>query len=354
MALRLRIACPLILLAVRATAEDLPATQTQFNYLSPAQVPALPAPPRQYAAPLGFSGHIWGEPRSTFDRLPQLPADVLATWTRGKEISKEVVCTGRGQHECTVDDYVRAARMKQFDGDGFHVLSEYLIEGQGFKLPQTGVTFYPVVYQFCANWHGVRHRVPKDFDEINEFCGMRMLFDTESSAQLRQLPADHVTRYDLVLAELIARYGKPANFMWRGKVTVEPVDGPPIWASTGDKAHDDRKFDVYRWCPAPRDGLMTRCKASIVLSIDPDLGRGIVLFSTPEVWRYAWAREASDAAPDPLYTLLHALPLRTRTAFAVRMEEHRKADAEKKAASKEKTLTFENAPPVGGTANIKP
>ncbi len=343
-----------------AHAEDPVASQAQFSYLAPAHMPVLPAPPRHYEAPVGFDGHVWGQPRSTFDRLPQRPAVVLAAWTRGKEISKDVICTGRGIEQCTVDDYVRASRMKQFDGDGFHVLSEYLVEGQGFKLPQTGVLFYPVVYQFCANWHGMRHKVPKDFDEINEFCGMRMLFDTESSAQLHQLPADHVTQYDLVLAELISRFGKPANFMWRGKVTVEPVDGPPIWASSGDKAHEDRKFNVWRWCPAGNDDLMTRCKASIVLSIDPDLGRGIVLFSTPAVWRYASAREAGDARPDPLYTLLNALPLRSRTAYAVRMEERRKADAAKKATvqkpaeQKSEGPTIIDAPSVGNTISNNP
>ena len=344
-------------------AEDPPAPETQFNYLSPAHVPSLPAPPRHYSAPAGFDGHTWGEPRTVFDRLPHEPAVVLAAWTRGKELSRQLICTGKGLQQCTVDDYVRAARTKQFDGDGFHVLSEYMVEGRGFKLPQTGVTFYPVVYQFCANWHGVRRKVPKDFDEMNEFCGMRMLFDTESTAQLRKLPPDHVTRYDLVLAELIARYGKPADFTWRGRVTVEPIDGPPIWATSDDKAHADRKFDVWRWCPAPRDGLMTRCKSSIVLSIDPDLGRGIVLFSTPEVWQYAYAREQGDAQPDPLYTLLHALPLKSRTAYAVRMQEHRKADAAKKAAAQksgepdaaqQKAVTFEEAPPAGNAGKSSP
>lgn len=364
--MRTRLRYPAILALLAACglvrAEDLPA-QRDFPYLAPGHMPVLPPPPRHYSAPTGFDGHPWGEPRSAFDRLPQQAAVVLAAWTQGKEISKDIICTGRFIGQCTVEDYVRAARTKQFEGDGFHVLSEYMVEGRGFKLPQTGVTFYPVVYQFCANWHGMRHKVPKDFDDINEFCGMRMLFDTESSAQLRQLPPDHVTQYDLVFAELLSRYGKPESFIWRGKVTVEPVDGPPIWAS-GDKEHADRKFNVWRWCPALQDGLMTRCKASIVLSIDPDLGRGVVLFSTPEVWKYASAREQGDARPDPLYTLLYALPLRTRTAFAVRMEERRKADAAKKASSKksgepsmassEKVLTIEESPQAGGTSPAKP
>ena len=349
---------PLLVAGGVARAEELPA-QPQFNYLAPAHVPVLSPPPRHYRAPIGFDGHEWGEPRSSFSGLPSEPAVVLGAWTHGKESSQNLICTGRGMQQCTVDDYVRAARNPQLEGDGFHVLSEYLVEGRGFKLPRTGVTFYPVVYQFCANWHGMRRKVPKDFDDMNVFCGMRMLFDTESSAQLRELPPDHVTQYDLVLAELIARFGKPANFMWHGKVTVEPVDGPPIWAWSRDKAHDDRKFDVWRWCPAPTGGLMTRCKASIVLSIDPDRGRGIVLFSTPEVWEYAYARESGDARPDPLYTLLHALPLRTRTAFAVHMEERRKTDAAKKMATQKagepaiaapgNTLNVEQAAPIEGT-----
>ena len=313
-----------------ASAEDAVARHV-FPYLAPANVPRFPRPPRRYTPPDGFAGHKWGDLRSTFTRLPEQPAAVRAAWTHGKRVGNEVVCTGRDVQACTVQDYLNSQRTWLFEGDGFHVLSEYMIESQGFRFPQSGVLIHPVVYEFCANWHGKRNRVPEKFEKMNRLCGMRLLFETESLGELRKLPEDHVTQYDLVLSELTSLYGKPANFTWRGHVTVETVAGPAVFTPSVD-----RKFKTWRWCPAPPDGLMTRCEASIVLSIDPDVGRGIVLFSTPAMWQYAFARESSeDAAPDALYTLMHALSFKHRYALAKRKEAAWKA-AEAKKAKREK------------------
>jgi len=324
---RTSLATAISLLAIIAAAHHARADDAQptpaplFKYLAPADVPKLNLPPKRYEPPEGFAGHAWGDLRSRFDKLPQEPAAIRGAWTRGFLKPLEVICTGTGIERCTIENFARAQRQQMREGDGFHLLSEYIIESQGYKYPGTGVVLHPIVYQFCANWHSMRRKVPKDFDELNKFCGMRMLFDTESTADLRALPEDHVTQYDLVLAELIARYGKPANFTWRGRVTVESVDGPLTYMRT-----EDRKFNTWRWCPAPRDGLMTRCDASIVLSIDPDIGRGIVLFSTPALWEYAYARESTEeAAPDPLYTLMHALSFKHRAEQTKKKEEYLKA-----------------------------
>jgi len=100
---------------------------------------------------------------------------------------------------------------------------------------------------------------------------------------------------------------------------------------------EDRKFSSCRWCPAPRDGLETRCDASIVMAIDPDIGRGVVLFSTPALWRYAHARESIGEdvevrPPDPLYTLLHGLPMKEREAKRQLILADQRAAQEKQAA----------------------
>src|SRR5688572_12030812 len=85
---------------------------------------------------------------------------------------------------------------------------------------------HPVVYQFCSNCHGMRNSVPDRFKDLHRFCGALMLFDSESRAKVRELPPDHVTRYDLVLSELMSRYGKTEKFSRRGRVTVEYADDP--------------------------------------------------------------------------------------------------------------------------------
>jgi|KBSSwiStaDraftv2_1062776.scaffolds.fasta_scaffold111285_2 hypothetical protein len=342
-----RIAFGLVLVACEALAyADTPdisqAPLMPVSYLAPDQAPKFPAPPKRYNAPLGFEGHRWGEPPSAFTRLPEKPQGIGAAWTSGKVTSIDLNCRATGPAGCSIEDYLRASRLQRLEGGGFHVLTEYYIENQGFKLPTSGVVVAPVVYQFCANWESFIKEVPEDIEKLRKFCGVRMLFQSETRAQLRDLPADHVTRYDLVLSELISRYGKPANFTWRGHVMIEPVSGPVGPASRGE-----RKFDTWRWCPAPRDGLMTRCRASIVLTLDPDQGRGIVLISTPAVWQYAMARESGDAKPDPLYTLLHALSLKYRTEYAHREEQRYKAEKE---AEARKTGLKKPAPePASGT-----
>jgi hypothetical protein len=112
-----------------------------------------------------------------------------------------------------------------------------------------------------------------------------------------------VTRFDLVLAELVAQYGKPAGFVRRGRVEVEVLG-----EAEEPSARGDREFSTWRWCPAMDRAFSTRCKASIVLSMDPDLGRGVVLLATPPIWEYAYAREHGHAKGDPLFALMHARP----------------------------------------------
>lgn len=307
----------------------------EVKYLPPANAPALRPPPKRYVAPKGFAGFRWGERRNSFTRLPAEPAAVRAAWALGKERPLEFICSGAGMASyqalysgCSLDEILRKAHPDR-EGGGIHVLSEYLIDGQGFKFTDTGIVLYPVVYEFCANWISQKRDVPKDFDELNKFCGMRLLFDTESRSQLAQLPDDHVTRYELVLAELIANYGKPAGFMWRGRVTLEPIEDSPEPVQ-----REERKFSTWRWCPAPDHGLQPSCNASVILSIDPDQGRGIVLFATRALWQYAYAREAGDAQPDPLFTLMHALQPKQRNVFRQKREAERQAADERAARLK--------------------
>ena len=161
---------------------------------------------------------------------------------------------------------------KTFEGGGTYVLSEYSIDGQGFRFGNEadGVVLHPVVYQFCANWGQTKKtEPPPNFDSINKFCGMKFLFQSETREELRKLPDEHVTTYDRLLEKLIAKYGRPDGFQKRGKVVIETVEG-----DSSDPA--DRKFGIWRWCPAKGNGLHTSCNASVVLSLDPVTGEGTV------------------------------------------------------------------------------
>jgi hypothetical protein len=191
---------------------------------------------------------------------------------------------------------------KTFEGGGTYVLSEYSIEGQGFRFGNEvdGVVLHPVVYQFCANWGQTKKsEPPPNFDSINKFCGMKFQFQSETREELRKLPDEHLTAYDRILEKLIAKYGRPDGFQKRGKVVIETIEG-----DSSDPA--DRKFGIWRWCPAKGSGLHTSCTASVVLSLDPVTGQGAVMYSTPQLWEFAYARENYGFKGDKLFRILHA------------------------------------------------
>jgi len=262
----------------------------------------------KYVAPEGFGGHVWGELRSKFDRLPNEPVGVGAAWMRPQEKESTFECVPLSNPGAQItgavggcDFQATLLRMrKSFEGGGFYVLSEYTIEGQGFRYgdEKDGVVLHPVVYQFCANWDETKREVPPKFDEINKFCGVRFMFQSDTREQLRKQPAEYVTNYDRMLDKLLAKFGQPDNFRRRGQVVIETLEG-----ESSDQA--DRKFSIWRWCPARDKGLHTDCTASVVLSLDPATGVGTVLYSTPLLWEFAFAREQNNKG-DRLFKMLHA------------------------------------------------
>jgi hypothetical protein len=264
----------------------------------------------KYVAPEGFADHQWDDLRSTFSRLPDKPIGVGAAFMLTLQKQTDFTCvpvvtTGpvTGAVE-GCDFYATLQRLRtNFQGGGVYVLSEYTIEGQGFRFGDADpVVMHPVIYDFCANWpSGTRKRgeAPPNFDQLDKFCGMRFMFESETREQLRSLPAEHVTNYDRVLDKLLKKYGEPKGYLRRGRVLIETLDGESTDVS-------DRKFSIWRWCPAVGDGLKTECKASVTLSLDPATGQGSVQYATPLLWEYAFAREHNGFKGDRLYKLLHA------------------------------------------------
>jgi hypothetical protein len=268
----------------------------------------------KYEAPEGFASHKWGDLRSTFDRLPETPIGVGAAWMRQKEKQQDFTCVQTNPPAgsqitgavggCDFQATLLRLRSNFDGGGGSYVLSEYAIDAQGFRFgdEQNGVLLHPVVYQFCANWGGAvkkRGDLPPNFDALNKFCGMRFMFQSENREQLRKLPSDAVTNYDRVLARLLTKYGQPEGYLRRGRVLIETIEG-----DSADVA--DRKFSIWRWCPAKDDGFHTGCTASVVLTLDPTTGVGTVLYSTPLLWEYAFARENYGFKGDRLFKMLHA------------------------------------------------
>jgi hypothetical protein len=267
-----------------------------------AAVSADKPPKVKYVPPEGFAGFEWGALRSTFERLPKDPVGVGAAFGRPVEKDTNFICKPVfSETEQGCDMYSMIMTMsKKYEGGGFYVMSEYTIEGQGFKFGSgdQGVLLHPVVYQFCANWDATKKLVPEQFDSMNRFCGVRLLFHTETREELRKLPGEYTTNYDRVLTLLMDRFGKPDGFVHRGQVIIETLEG--------DSDVADRKFSVWRWCPARDRALHTSCTASVTLSLDLATGVGTVLYSTPLLWEFAYARENGGFKGEKLFRMLHA------------------------------------------------
>ena len=265
----------------------------------------------KFVAPEGFGGHAWGETRASFDRLPSQPVGVGAAWMRIQEKQAAYSCQLNNWLPKYIEQWIPQCKPQEtmrhpnfeFKAGGSYVVSEYAIDGQGFRYGDeaNGVVLHPVIYQFCANWQGRRRgKPPANFAELNRFCGMKFMFQSETIDELSKLPVDHVTAYDHVLERLIAKYGRPLGFSRRGKVFIDTVDSE----SKDDPSH---RFRTWRWCPAPEaNGLRTYCAASVTLTLDPVSGEGSILYSTPILWEFAFARENYGFQGDPLYRVLHA------------------------------------------------
>ena len=277
-----------------------------------ASLPASADEPRRvkYVPPEGFAEHRWGELRQSFTRLPRDPIGVAAAYILSQKQADVFTCgAGRylgpemhGAYESCNWQNTLDRIGATYVGGGFYILSEYTIPDQGFRWGNEadGVVIHPVVYQFCANWPAsIKKKVaPENFDKLNKLCGIRLVFQSETQEEVAKLPPDKSTVYDRMLEKLLARFGPPAHFSRRGQVIIENKDEPGIEAEA-------RKFSIWRWCPPAYNGLHTTCKASVTLSIDPETGRGQVLYATPLLWEYAWARENNGFKGDRLFKLLH-------------------------------------------------
>jgi hypothetical protein len=252
----------------------------------------------QYVPPAGLFGHKWGELRTSFDKLPERPLGITAAWMRPVLKDTEFSCGGG---DCS--DGALMTIWRKYEGGGFYVLSEYSIESQGLRYaPEDELELYPVVHQFCANWKSRKAEEPPNFSEINKYCGVKLMFQSETTEQLETLPRNYVTNYDRALDKLILKYGRPEGYSRRGQVSIEALEGD----NDGGGSAADRKFKIWRWCPAHGLDLGPDCTASIVLALDLDTGAGTVLYSTPLLWEYAYARHIHGFRNDPLYMMLHA------------------------------------------------
>lgn len=270
-------------------------------------------PAGKYTAPKGFARYEWGDALKAFKRLKENPVTLQLAYSEGRREVVDFMCAPTGSMQTlesaqaggaagSLDscDYQRALSTvrQRTDGRGFHLFGEFVVPNQGFRLESTDIVLYPVTYQFCANWKG-GEKSPEEMAELLTFCGMRMVFQSQTLEQMEAMSSEELTTYERVLEHLIGKYGKPKGYKPGQRVIVETADG-----RFADPR--SRRLDTYRWCPPTGGRFVPTCEASIVLGFSPESGNGVILYATPAVWEFAYARNESVQGGDPMYRFMHA------------------------------------------------
>lgn len=248
-----------------------------------------------YRPPTGFGGYVWNTPLGEFRRLAPEPVYVRIAHSQGHVADLDLDCVLEGS---------TVGQCSDIQGEGFHALTEYYVDSQGFRLNdsarQAKTVLFPITYQFCAQWVGFSNQLRGDVLQQLRLCGARLFFQSETARQESEIrDFDYVTSARRVLNWLIANHGDPEGYERKGTVIVGIPDAPlPI-------AQRKSRYDNWYWCRPKIDDMTPRCDASIVYTFDSETGRGQVILLTAPVWMYAHARRFGGSEDDPLYRVLH-------------------------------------------------
>ena len=201
----------------------------------------------KYVPPEGFAGHKWGELRSSSSgcrkQADRRRRRVDAAAARNQRNSPACPMSA-GPRRGAVDGCDFQATLlrlrKNFEGGGFYVLSEYTIEGQGFRYRRrerrrgAASGDLPVLRELGRR-PNAKCRPSSTRSTSSAACAC--MFKSETREELRKLPADHVTNYDRVLEKLMAKFGRPDSFVRRGQVIIETLDGDSTDADGAQVQH---------------------------------------------------------------------------------------------------------------------
>jgi hypothetical protein len=273
---------------------------------------------KEFRAPDGAGGYKWNTPLGKVGRLAADPLYVRVAFSKGKVTFFDSGCyrnlldsdSDGALDGLNVDFATANATCKETEGAGFHTLAEYYVDGQGFRFnDSTGakVVLFPITYQFCAHRNGLSGEFKGNPLEEMLLCGVRFHFRSENEQQEQAIkdPA-YRTAYDRTLNWLVDNYGPPEGFKREGTVIITDMDTVPVIQG---KREVRFKKNMY-WCRPKFEALVPTCDASIVLAFDSSTGKGQVIFLTPSVWAYAYAREFGGSPGDPLYRVLNGATVR--------------------------------------------
>jgi hypothetical protein len=250
---------------------------------------------KRYMPPPGLGSHAWGDRFTAFERLNPSPVTLELAYAPGRVSRVETLCP---PIDCSLERALLTLHQKA-SRNGFTLFAEFVVPGQGFRFKSTGVLMYPVTYQFCTGWPGESSKPPADITTRLQLCGVRLVFKSQTRTESDAMEDEQLTNYELIFHELMREFGKPDRYLRLGRVTIHTAEGEQT-------ERRKRNFRTWRWCAPIGMEFATACTASIVFGFNPESGNGVVMYSTPEVWNFAYNRDLSVQGHDPMYRFMHA------------------------------------------------
>jgi hypothetical protein len=224
--------------------------------------------------PTGFNGRAWGDGLNAFKGVRLWRANT-AVGSAGKVVE------------------FRDAYQQRLEGEGSFALAEYYFDRDRNPWVRQKVDLFIISYLFCSRWQGPY--LPRTVKSRLKLCGARLMFRSETSDD---------SNFDRLLRQLIALHGEPEGYERSGRITVETEDER---LTTPEKPMPD--FIRYRWCGVTAPALRPSCEATVTLAFDAKTGEGTVLYATPQMYDYAYARHQTSDENNELYVLLNDRPL---------------------------------------------
>jgi hypothetical protein len=253
-----------------------------------------------YRPPAGFNGHDWGAAFATFQGLTLWRANT-AEGSSGKVADMRFECVpdpGQPGSSCPLS----TSRTDQsVEGEGSYALGEYYFNQDRNPWVAQRIELATISYLFCAraeSWY-----VPRPLKKHLKLCGVRVLFRSDTERQLASREVGYESNFDRILRQLVAEHGEPPGYERHGRITIESEDQR---LSSPEK----RKpvYALYRWCGTDEASRSLRptCPATVTLSLEAVTGMGTILYATPVVYDYAYARHQMKDDNNELYVLLNS------------------------------------------------
>ena len=267
--------------------------------------PASLARADDYRPPDGFNGYTWGTVFGSFKGLELWHANTASGFI-GKVTDFRLQCKPDPSDPSITCSPSASEVIQQVQGEGSHAVAEYYFDKDRNPWASRRIELYTISYLFCASTKG--SSIPRPLKKHLKLCGARVMFRSDTLAQMAARDVGYESNYDRVLRALVAEHGEPPGYERRGRITVESETER---FTTPEKQKP--QYARFRWCGVDDSMRQLRpgCEATVTLVFEGHSGLGTVLYATAPLYEFAYARHRMKDENNELYVMLSSRNLAT-------------------------------------------